>query len=66
MAAAAANINKSSSEQHWIKVTISDTGDGICERNQGLIFQKYQQENLAIARTHMVAPDWGCPFVNFW
>jgi len=46
------NITTTLSAERWIKITVSDTGVGICEQNQALIFQKYQQENVSIARNH--------------
>eukprot|EP00529_Nitzschia_sp_RCC80_P008580 CAMPEP_0113523836 /NCGR_PEP_ID=MMETSP0014_2-20120614/45906_1 /TAXON_ID=2857 /ORGANISM="Nitzschia sp." /LENGTH=1203 /DNA_ID=CAMNT_0000421929 /DNA_START=35 /DNA_END=3646 /DNA_ORIENTATION=+ /assembly_acc=CAM_ASM_000159 len=37
-------------EQRWIKFVVSDTGMGISDENRALVFQKYQQANLSIAR----------------
>ena len=37
-------------ELGWIKFVVNDTGMGICEAHQDMIFQKYQQANLSVAR----------------
>ena len=44
------NATKDIAPESWLKVTVSDTGIGVCEENQHLIFQKYEQGNLSVAR----------------
>mmetsp|Transcript_7010 Transcript_7010/g.14366 ORF Transcript_7010/g.14366 Transcript_7010/m.14366 type:complete len:343 (+) Transcript_7010:50-1078(+) len=46
------NECETSHSSGWIQISISDTGIGICPENQKMIFQKYQQENLAVARNY--------------
>ena len=42
--------NQCGKEKDWIKISVSDTGMGISEEHQELVFQQYQQGSLSVAR----------------
>jgi len=43
-------IKQSKSRRTMVKFVIKDTGAGVSEENQSVIFQKYQQANISVAR----------------
>ena len=44
------NNKECGKEKDWVKISVSDTGMGISEEHQELVFQQYQQGGLSVAR----------------